>query len=202
MTKLRSLIFRELKVSKKLYIMRFLFLFAFIAFAIAGTFLFNGIFAEMPGKEKIIKTFTEMLSMLIMLCSTVFFADDTAFKSDLVSGWNNYSYVLPLTAAERAIVKLICFIGALGISVLFGMACVILINLIAGTQFEIGYVVLLFILIDFILLSKIIIDSFVLRARNTDEYKKMKNTGSFICLASLICITLVILKCAGFDFAA
>ena len=202
MTKLRSLIFRELKVSKKLYIMRFLFLFAFIAFAIAGTFLFNGIFAEMPGKEKIIKTFTEMLSMLIMLCSTVFFADDTAFKSDLVSGWNNYSYVLPLTAAERAIVKLICFIGALGISVLFGMACVILINLIAGTQFEIGYVVLLFILIDFMLLSKIIINYFVLRARNTDEYKKMKNTGSFICLASLICITLVILKCAGFDFAA
>ena len=62
--------------------------------------------------------------------------------------------------------------------------------------------VLLFILIDFILLSKIIIDSFVLRARNTYEYKKMKNTGSYICLASIICITIVILKCAGFDFAA
>ena len=169
MTKLRSLIFRELKVSKKLYIISFLFLFAFFAFAVGGAFLLSNLFGGLSENGEIIKTFTEVLCELVILCSTVFFADDTTFKSDLVSGWNNYTYILPITATERAIIKLICFIGALTISSLLAIAFAFLINLIAGRQFEIDYVVLLFILIDFILLSKIIIDSFVLRARNTDE---------------------------------
>lgn len=203
MTKFRSLIFREFKVCQKLYIIRFLFLLAFFAFVIAGTFLFIGLFEEMPEKENTIRSFIEMISMLIMFCSAVFFFDDNTFKSDLNSGWNNYSYALPLTASERAAVKLILFIVTLGISVLLGMVCVFIINSIAGIQFQIGYVILQFVLLDLLLLSKIITDFFVLRARNTDEYKKMQNKGGLTCLAALmVCIALVMLNRVGFDFAA
>ena len=111
MTKLRSLIFREFKVSRKLYIIKFAVLFAFFAFAVGGTFLFTGLFEELPEKENMVRSFTEMFSMLIILYSTgVFSLDDNTFKSDLNSGWHNYSYALPITAAERAAVKLICYI--------------------------------------------------------------------------------------------
>lgn len=200
MTKLRSLLFREFKICKKLYIIRFLVLFAFFAFVIAGNFLFINLFEGLP--ENIMKSFTNVFSMLTVLYSTMVFAEDNTFKSDLNSGWNNYSYALPLTASERAAVKLIRFISTLGISVLLGMACVIIINKIAGTQFQIGYVILQFIFLDSLLFSKIIIDFFVLRARNTDEYRKMHDKGGLISLASMVCIALAILKCAGFDFAA
>ena len=137
MTKLRSLIFREIKMCQKLYIIRFAVLFAFAAFVIGGTFLFTNL-EGLP--ENISKSFTQMFSLLIMLYSTLIFADDNTFKSDLNSGWESYSYVLPITAYERAAVKLIRFIGTLCISVPIGMACVFIINKIAGTQFQIGYV--------------------------------------------------------------
>ena len=122
MKKIRSLIFRELKICRKQYIIRALALFAFSAFAIVVTFLFTNLFEQMPEKENLIKSFTEMFSMLILLYATVVFADDSSFKSDLNSGWLGYSYALPLTACERAAVKLIRFIGTLVISVLLGMA--------------------------------------------------------------------------------
>lgn len=200
MTKLRSLIFREIKICRKLYIIRILVLFAFFAFAIGGAFLFTDLFKELPEKENLVKSFIEMFSILILLYSTVVFEEDNnTFKSDLNSGWNNYSYVLPITAAERAAVKLIRFIITLGISVLFGMVGVIIINQIAGAQFQAGYVVLQLIILDLLLLTKIIMDLFVLRARNTDEYKKIHEKGSLICVVAIVCIALVILKCSGFD---
>lgn len=203
MTKFCSLIFRELKVCRKLYIIRFLVLFAFSAFVIGVVFLVTNLFGELPEKQNTMKSLTELFSMIIMLYSTVIFAEDNnTFKSDLNTGWNNYSYVLPITASERAAVKLIRFISTLSISLLLGMVCVIIVNQITGTQFQIGYVVLQFILLDLLLLSKIIIDFFVLCARNTDEYKKMQDKGNLICLVSTVCIALVILKCVGFDSAS
>lgn len=199
MTKLRSLIFREIKMCQKLYIIRFAVLFAFAAFVIGGTFLFTNL-EGLP--ENISKSFTQMFSMLIMLYSTLIFADDNTFKSDLNSGWESYSYVLPITPSERAAVKLIRFIGTLCISVPIGMACVFIINKIAGTQFQIGYVSLQFIFLDLLLFPKIIMDLFVLRAKNTDEYNKMQDKGGLVCLASVICIALIIIKCVGLDIAA
>ncbi|MGN0597560.1 MAG: ABC-2 transporter permease [Ruminiclostridium sp.] len=201
MTKIRSLIFLELKVCRKQYIMRALALLVFYAFAIGVTFFFTNTVENMPEKENLMITFTEMFSMLVMLYSTVLFALDSSFKSDLNSGWNNYSYALPLTGAERAAVKLIRFIGTLGISVLLGMVCIIIINRIAETQFQVGCVVFEFILLDLLLLSKIIIDFFVLRARNTDEYKKLQDKGGLICLVAIVCVVLAVLKCVNFDFA-
>ncbi|MGN0622383.1 MAG: ABC-2 transporter permease [Oscillospiraceae bacterium] len=200
MTKLRSLIFREFKVSQKLYITRFLVLFAFYAFAAVVTFFITDFFRGQPENESMIRSFTEMFSMLVILYSTMVFAGDNTFKSDLNSGWHNYSYALPITACERAAVTLLRFIGTLGTSVLLGMVCVFIINSIAGTQFQIGYVILQFILLDFLLLSKIIGDFFVLRARNTDEFKKLQDRGGLITIVSVLCIVLVILKCVGFDF--
>lgn len=200
MTKFRSLIFREFKVCQKLYIVKCVVLFAFFAFVIGGTFLFTNIFEELPAKDNTLKSFAESFSMLIMLYSTMVFADDSTFKSDLNSGWLGYSYALPLTASERAAVKLICFIGTQAVSMLLGIACAFIINSVAGAQFQIGYVVLQFIILDILLLYKIISDFFVLHARNTDEYKKLNDTGGLIFLVAEIIIALITMKCTGFDF--
>ncbi|MGN0578534.1 MAG: ABC-2 transporter permease [Ruminiclostridium sp.] len=140
--------------------------------------------------------------MLSVLFSTVVFAGYNSFASDLNSGWLGYSYALPITAAERGAVKLICFIGTQAVSMTLGIACAFIINAIAGAQFQIGYVVLQLIVLDVLLLYKIISDFFVLRARNTDEYKKLQDKGGLITLAALVCIVLVILKCLGLDFGA
>lgn len=80
----------------------FLVLFAFSAFVIAGTFLINDIFDGLPDKENKVRSFSKLFSMLIILYTTVVFAGDNTFKSDLNSGWNNYSYAPPLSACECA----------------------------------------------------------------------------------------------------
>ena len=202
MTKFRSLIFREFKVCQKLYIIKFLVLLAFFAFVITGTFLLPGFFSDESEKDSLIKSFSQMFSLIIMLYSTVVFSGDNTFKSDLNSGWNNYSYALPISPSERAAVKIIRMIITLGISILLGMVCVVLVNSIAGTPFKIGYVVIQFIFLDFLLLKEIIVDCFVLRASNFDEYKKMLDKGGLAAIFSMVCIAAAILKLAGFDFAA
>ncbi|MGN0634096.1 MAG: ABC-2 transporter permease [Oscillospiraceae bacterium] len=202
MKKLRSLVFREFKICKKQYITGFLVLLAFYAFIIIGTFFFTDLFSEESGIEVSASSFAQMFSLLIMLYSTIVFAGDNAFKSDLNSGWNNYSYALPVTASERAAVKIIRLISSLGISILLGMVCVVIVNSIAGTPFMIDYVIIQFILLDSLLLAKIIVDCFVLRSRNTDEYKKLQDKGSLTAIFSEVCIAAVVLKCTGFDFAA
>ena len=80
MKKFRSLVFREFKLCRKLYIIKFLVLFAFYAFAIVGTFLFTDLFEELNETERMMKSFTEIISMIIILYSTVVFADDNSFK--------------------------------------------------------------------------------------------------------------------------
>lgn len=200
MTKLHSLVYRELKASKKLYILRSAVLLAFCFFIMGAIFLLTHIFDQMP--EDTIKSFTQIFSMLVVIYSAAVFSVDSVFVSDLKSGWHNYSYALPITAADRGAAKLICFIGTVSISSLLGLGCVFINCLIAGTQFQIGYVVLLFIVIDIILLFRIVMDFFVLRARNTDEYKKMYEKGGLAFLACGVCIAFVILKCIGFDFRA
>ncbi|MGN0618708.1 MAG: ABC-2 transporter permease [Ruminiclostridium sp.] len=200
MTKFRSLIFRELKICRKWYIIGFLSLLAFSAFVILITFFLTNLFDGLP--ENIGKSLTQMFCMLAVLYSTVIFSNSNAFKSDLNSGWLGYSYALPLTASERAAVKLICFIGTQAISMLLGIACAFIINSVAGAQFQIGYVVLQLIILDILLLYKIISDFFVLRARNTDEYKKLQDKGGLIFLVVVIIIALITMKCVGFDFGA
>lgn len=200
MTKLHSLVYRELKASKKMYILRFAVLLAFCFFIMGAIFLLTHILEQMP--EDTIKSFTQIFSMLVVIYSAAVFSGDSVFVSDIKSGWHNYSYVLPITAADRGAAKLICFIGTVSISSLFGLGCVFINCLIAGTQFQIGYVVLLFIVIDIILLFRIVMDLFVLRARNTDEYKKMYDTGGMAFIACGVIIAIVILKCTGFDFRA
>ncbi|MGN1101738.1 MAG: ABC-2 transporter permease [Huintestinicola sp.] len=200
MTKLHSLVYRELKASKKMYILRFAVLLAFCFFIMGAIFLLTHIFEQMP--EDTIRSFTQMFSMLVVVYSAAFFSGDGVFVSDIKSGWHNYSYVLPITAADRGAAKLICFIVMVSISSLLGLGCVFINCSIAGTQFQIGYVVFLFIALDVILLFRIIMDFFVLRARNTDEYKKMYDTGGMAFLACGVIIAIVILKCIGFDFRA
>ena len=198
MKKFRSLVFRELKICRKWYIVDFLCLFIFSAFIIGATFFINRLFNGLS--EDILKNLTEMFSMVAVLFSTVIFASANPFVSDLNSGWLGYSYGLPITAAERAAVKLICFIGTQTVSMLLGTGCVFLINSAAGSQFQIGYVVLQFIILDVLLLSKIITDFFTLRARNTDEYKKLQDKGGLIFLVVAVIIALITMKCIGFDF--
>lgn len=200
MTKLHSLVYREIKASKKLYILRSAVLLAFCFFIMGAIFLLTHILEQMP--EDTIRSFTQMFSMLVVIYSAAVFSGDSVFVSDLSSGWHNYSYALPITAADRGAAKLICFIGTVSISSLFGLGCVFINCLIAGTQFRIGYVVLLFIVIDIILLFRIVMDLFVLRARNTDEHKKMYDTGGLAFLVCGVLIAFVILKCIGFDFEA
>lgn len=200
MTKLHSLVYRELKACKKMYILRFAVLLAFCFFIMGAIFLLTHIVEQMP--EDTLRSFTQMFSMFVVIYSAAVFSGDSVFVSDLKSGWYNYSYALPITSADRGAAKLICFLSTVSISSLFGLGCVFINCLIAGTQFRIGYVVLLFIVLNIILFFRIVIDLFVLRARNTDEYKKMYDTGG---LAFLVCgalIALVILKCIGFDFWA
>lgn len=202
MTKFRSLIFREFKVCKKNYTLNFLILLVFSLFLIIAAFIFNGISGESPEGEKMVKTIIGVLSATMMLTSSMPFMDEIVLKSDLNSGWSNYSYVLPITASQRAAVKFVRYVFVLAISVLITMISVITLNKITGNGFKLGYVILQLIFVDMALIPKIIIEFFTLRARNTDEHKKMQSKGNRIFMIIMICVALIVMKFAGVDFAS
>lgn len=202
MTKFRSLIFREFKVCKKNYILNFLVLIIFSLFIIFAAFIFNRISGGLSEDKNMAKTIFGSLFTCIMLISSMIFMDELALKSDLNSGWNNYSYTLPITASKRAAVKFVRYVFVLAISVLISMISVITISKLTGVGFEFGYVILQLIFVDMALIPKIITEFFTLRARNSDEHKKMQNKGNISSIIFFICAALIVIKCAGVDFAS
>lgn len=113
MKKYKALLFREWKITRKFYIFRsLLFLFFVVMFALASYVMartsgvtedgikLNGLEGEGAYMA------ASLLSFILYLFAGVMAAEDNgAYKSDVSSGWLNFSWALPVTSSEKALVK-------------------------------------------------------------------------------------------------
>ena len=103
----RSLLFRELKISKRHYAVRILLMASFAALLMLAVFMaWKEDIANAPasGASEMIETSIAMFGMMFGLLSAILAGYDTdVLKSDVSCGWKRYSYALPVTAKDKAL---------------------------------------------------------------------------------------------------
>lgn len=153
MNKYKALLFREWKVTKKFYITRTLLFLFFVAMFGVVTFVSspkNGGPAVGAAADKTILAL--MLSFFMGCLSAVLVAEDNGgYKSDVNAGWLNFSWALPITSFEKAVVKYLFR----AIVILAGMLLTVLavagICLVVGTSIQLSAIYAFFWVVNIVL---------------------------------------------------
>lgn len=99
MKSIRSLFYREMRLSARHYMIRLLLLVLVVGFA-ALSLLVTGQNSAYAGDD--MSGFTVMLTYIIAVIAGVVIAEDNGvFKADMDAGWLRYSYALPMSAASK-----------------------------------------------------------------------------------------------------
>ena len=174
---LRSLVFREFKLSKKIIIVQVALLLSFMAL-VWGMVLSQDDVAEM----------LDAVTLMIMLEAMLPVLMDENFKSDINSGWLNYSYALPIKPLTRVAVRFIH-----RFSVTFGNILVSLINgavlyAFAGKSFGVDRIVWYIVILAMVTMFFLPNELFLLRARSAAEMKKMQTWAGLTSFALVVAV--------------
>lgn len=178
MKKYKSLIFRELKLSRKHYLGVFALIVIFAGLMLLSIFV-SGREAVKNGES--LDAFALAMSyMFAIVGSACIAADSGVFKEDMNSGWRRYSYALPVTAFEKTVAKYAVKI----IAIIIGMAVIFLgsaaIFAAGGSTLKTGTVCSFFLMLDFFLIFDIVFQAFILRAEDTKSLKKLGSIAGII----------------------
>lgn len=201
MTKIWSLLYREWKESKKNAIIAALFTVGFTAF---DWLMADSALSMNGSNEETAATAVIMANQIILLLPLVaLFAAlgmDDVFKTDITTGYLTYSYSLPITPFERALVRTIRFSIKCIAAMLFALINAAGISSYMDIEFKLGNTAALFILmLCLILVYMTIMEFFTLRARSDDEYKKMNVRSGLALFFVMIAAALVYIKIKGLN---
>lgn len=193
--KFRSLMFQEFRLSKKVIILQaaLLLLWAALAWGLLLSSVSNGLDEnELNGMIDVVVIMTALIGAMSLLI-------DENFKSNVGSGWLNYSYALPIKPLERTAAR---FVRRL--SVVLGCGLLSLCNAAAlcahmGKPFGANYIVWHIIVLAAAILFSLPNDIFMLRARSGADMKKMQTRSGMVMTALMIVVVLVVFKVSGVD---
>lgn len=180
MNKYKSLIFREMKISRKVYFSAFITVVAFIALFILSIFVVGKDLNEGESLD----VFVLMASYMCSIVTATIFADNSSvFKADIASGWRRYSIALPVTPLENTIARY----SVKFIEIIIGMIITIIgsisISAIGGCSFSPAVIFCFFIFLDLFLVFDIIYQSIISRANDMKSLKKLGMIASGIGIA-------------------
>ncbi|MBP1542963.1 MAG: hypothetical protein J6A16_02605, partial [Oscillospiraceae bacterium] len=119
MKSIRSLFYREMRLSARHYMIRLLLLVLVVGFA-ALSLLVTGQNSAYAGED--MSGFTVMLTYIIAVIAGVVISEDNGvFKADMDAGWLRYSYALPMSAAKKALTRTLVKL----LSVVVGMVVIV-----------------------------------------------------------------------------
>lgn len=193
--RIRALVFKELKLSKKAIIINTLIVVG--AAALGWLFMLSSICGnlrrinDLNVKSEIYNIFR--LAIPYAACCTLggFVPNHTA---DVNAGWFRYSVGLPQNTWEIAASKLIVLIIRLIIAVVISTVDQIVLGAMYHKSFSLEFFPKLFILVDFFLLSIILEAVFVLSERTPDGVKKGSAKYTAAVCAVTMGATLLIMK--------
>lgn len=188
MTKFRSLLFREMRVSRKHTILTASLIFVLGAFYTVGIYAMK---QDSTADGNMTESMVLMLSVtLAMICSLTCLFQNEVFKNDINVNWLRYSYTLPVSSKERAVVQVVNKNAVTIISMVLGLFFTVVYCHITDISFSAIYVTIYAIVYACGLIASMFSDLFLLNARSIDEFQKRQQR---FCLTSLfICIALVV----------
>lgn len=192
MAKFKSLVFRELKISRKHYLMG-LALIAF--FSIMLGLSVRVVYAEQLKDG-------ETPDILVLFCSYVVSAlaatnavsDGTVFQADIASGWSRYSFALPVSAFEKTFVKY----AIKAMMLVAGAVVVLVVSSVLYATSGVGTIspsvmFCYFICADLFMIIDIVYQSIAIRADNQKMLKRLGIIAGVVVFAALIVIDLIVL---------
>ena len=195
---------REFRISRKSDVLRVLLGLGLLLFfwLIMVTLKSDALMDEtiMESNRDAIKSFPLVISFILMYLFHLTNTTGNNHKSDINSGWLNYSYTLPIASSARCgalfLYRLtLTFIGFM-ISIVNEIATAVLWDRDFNTSILV-YPLLFAVLITLIFLPK---DFFLFKARNGEEYKKQEMLGNVFSVAVMLIAFYILMKATGFDF--
>ena len=127
----RSLIFRELKLTRKRFLLM-LILFLLLAALMLTPIMLGGFSAPAEGEDAPVEMILLFVGTVALTGGFLAGTNNGVQKADISAGWKRYSFVLPTTAKQQALSDLLvklCYILFFG---LLSAAFVLVCNIISG----------------------------------------------------------------------
>lgn len=193
--KFGSLMFRELKLSKKSIFLQFGLLIAWIALS-WGLLLSSG--SNGINNEELTVITDAIIIMTALIGSMSLLLDDN-FKSDINSGWLMYSYALPISPFERTLSRFVRRISLCLASILLSLCNTAAVCAYTAKPFGANQIVWHTAVLAAVILGSLPNDFFVLRARSRADIKKLTTFSGMTTTAFLAVFVIVIFMASGTD---
>ena len=176
--RVKALLWREWKLSKKFYISGFAAIFGivlvFLLFELSMQF---GNLKSLDSTELgAVRVFVWYITLTITAYGPVAVSssENGVHKKDIQANWLKYSYALPVTPNERAAARMILLLCIQAVGFLLS-ACWVTFSLkMLGSHFSIYAFLILLVILDIGLLMLLIQYAFILRARDTKSYSALQ----------------------------
>lgn len=204
MTKFKSLLYYEFRVSRKnlISVGIVVFLQTLLCWAMLIVFSLD---PESNYADKEILNTAISIQVLTMsfVCGFIATGVEEVFKNDISSGWLNYSYALPISAKMRAAVRMARTAISAAVCLVWGAVNIIVLCAVGGIDLAGGSIALMFFSFTFSLVNATLMDFFILSARTDEELKKMNTRYAYASTGLILAVIAVIYKkrgILGFDF--
>lgn len=195
MTKFKSLLYRELRLSRKTLIQQFICMLVMGGFYILGSY-------SMANDEEVNLIDLQLVLLMVnvvlsFLAVSLGISNLTDLMLDIKSGWLKYSYTLPITPSERAVVisarKIIITSFNIVLAIILGAVN----HKVAGMEYT-SFQPVLCIIVYTVMQGMSILQDFILySARTVEEFKKKSNTFGLI--FAIIAGGIIFLTTKSFD---
>lgn len=191
--KFRSLLFQEFRISRKTILLQAGLLLMWIV--MSWVMLFS-VGSEGFTEEELGKMVDAVVLATALVGVMYLFVDET-FKSNMDSGWLNYSYALPIRPLERTAARFFR-----RFSVIFGCVLLSLCNAAAlcahlGKPFGASYIVWHLVILAATILGMLPNNIILLRARSGAEMKKLQSIAGLTTTALMVVLVIIIFKANG-----
>lgn len=191
--KFRSLLFQEFRISRKTILLQAGLLLMWIAMSWVMVFSVGseGFTEEELGR------IVDAVSLATALVGVMYLLVDETFKSNVDSGWLNYSYALPIRPLERTAARFVRQFSVTFASVLLSLCNVAALCARPGKPFGANYIVWHLVILAAVILNTLPNNMILLRARSGADMKKKQSTAGLATMALMVVLVIVIYKASG-----
>ncbi len=191
--KFRSLLFQEFRISRKTVLLQagLLLMWVVMSWVMVFSISSEGFTEEELGK------IVDAVVLATALVGVMYLFTDETFKSNMDSGWLNYSYALPIRPLERTAARFVRRFSVVLVCILLNLCNAAALCAHLGKPFGANYIVWYLVIPAVFILSMLPNELILLRARSGAEMKKKQSIAGLTSTALMVITVIVIFMANG-----
>lgn len=191
--KFRSLIFREIKLSRRIIILQSGLLLAWVALTWGALLSAD---ANKLTDEELLGVSSAVVVMMPLIAALPMLINND-FKSDINSGWLGYSYALPISPLERTAARFSVRYAVCAVNVLLGLCDAAAVLAYSGNTLSSEHIVWYIVVFAAAILYSLPNDIMLLRSRSAADMKKMQTAAGMTEVAIMAVLVVALMKING-----